>query len=236
MDIKKILRNKWVCRNIIRSIIFNFRHLPLRQAIKLPIILYKPDIGATTGKFIINGPIRPFMIELGRPIASIFPNTGIYFENRGIIEFNGPCKIGNASALSVGDKGRLCFGSGFVATSALKLACLHSITFGNGVMIGWDCLFSDSDFHRLKFVMGGGNKGYGKIIISDNTWIAMKCVILKNTYIPEGTIISAGSQISGRIESPKLSVIGPNTAIIVKKENVFRDPCDDIISYPNVNN
>lgn len=39
---------------IFQTIYFNFHHLPLKQAIFLPIILYKPQFVSTKGKIIID--------------------------------------------------------------------------------------------------------------------------------------------------------------------------------------
>ena len=40
---------------IFQTIYFNFHYLPFKQAIFLPIILYKPQFVSTKGKIIIDG-------------------------------------------------------------------------------------------------------------------------------------------------------------------------------------
>lgn len=47
--INEIKGNCWVLRSIIPTIYFNFHYLPFRQAIKLPIILYKPHLKLMKG-------------------------------------------------------------------------------------------------------------------------------------------------------------------------------------------
>lgn len=90
------------------------------------------------------------MIRLGGYGVNLYPNNGIYFNNRGIITlFNGSCVIGNNSFISVAKTGRVEFGDDFGCTASLKLACYDSITFGNHVLVGWDCLIIDNDFHAL---------------------------------------------------------------------------------------
>ena len=56
--IKKIWENRWMFRSIASSIYFNFHYLPIKQAIKLPIILYKPKLLSCKGKIIIKPQIR----------------------------------------------------------------------------------------------------------------------------------------------------------------------------------
>lgn len=40
----KIWENRWMLRSIFSTIYFNFHYLPFRQAVHLPIILYKPHL------------------------------------------------------------------------------------------------------------------------------------------------------------------------------------------------
>ena len=53
--INKIKGNRWVLRSIIPTIYFNFHYLPFRQAVKLPIFLYKPHLKLTKGSITIQG-------------------------------------------------------------------------------------------------------------------------------------------------------------------------------------
>ena len=51
----KLCMRRWVLRSIIPSIYFNFKYLPLKRAIFLPIFLYKPKFINCTGKLVIYG-------------------------------------------------------------------------------------------------------------------------------------------------------------------------------------
>lgn len=152
----KLWKKRWVVRTLIPSLIFNLRHLPFRQACKLPILLYKAKLGYCGGNFIFNCPVKFGLVKLGCNVASIYPNSGISLENSGKIIFNGKLTIGNASAISVGRAGILEFGNNVAATSSLKLVCYNSINLYDNVLVGWDCMMTDTDFHKLTFVNGGG--------------------------------------------------------------------------------
>lgn len=152
----KIWKLRWIFRYFLHSVVFNFRHLPFSQACKLPILLYKPRILNCTGKFVFRCPVRFGLVKLGANNVSIFPNSGITMENRGTVIFNGRLSVGNASAISVGETGTLEFGDNVGATTSLKLACFDSVHIQNGVLIGWDCMITDTDFHKLKYVNSGG--------------------------------------------------------------------------------
>lgn len=77
----KLFKYSWCLRNIICTIWFNFHYLPFKQAVFLPIVLYKPKIIISKGSIVINVPVRPFMIQLGRPIVYMYPNSGVMFKN-----------------------------------------------------------------------------------------------------------------------------------------------------------
>lgn len=76
---------------IFQTVYFNFHHLPFKQAIFLPIILYKPQLVSTKGKIIIDGGAFPGMIKLGLHGVSIYKNNGIMIQNNGCIIFNPHC-------------------------------------------------------------------------------------------------------------------------------------------------
>lgn len=230
--LSKLINYKWVLRNIFQTIWFNFHYLPFKQAIKLPIVLYKPRIIAAKGKIKINGAVRPFMIQLGRPNIYIYKNEGVMFENwGGEIVFNGSCMIGNASAISIGDCGHLVLGVNFRATCALKLACYHRILIDDNVLLGWECLLTDSDFHTLTKEDGQKTKGYGPVYIGENVWMAMKCIVLKNSVIPKNTVLSACTLYAGSRCTDEKVIISSNVEPYVKYKGLYRDINNDKVTY-----
>ena len=219
-------------RSIFSSIYFNFHYLPFKQAIKLPIILYKPYLLNCKGKVIIDGNIKTAMIQLGRYNVSLYPNSGIVFENNGgEIIFQGECSIGNNSAISIGTKGHIKFGNKFAASSSLKLVSYSSIEFDEYVRIGWDCLITDTDFHKMKKMKGGYSKGYGPIKIGKRNWIGSKCCILKNTETPNFCTISAGNILNKQYQVPEYSILCNDSNIIVKVSGLYRELENDKILY-----
>ena len=220
-------------RSLPASVYFNFHYLPLRQAVKLPIMLYKPRFLELKGTVRIEGDnICTGMIQLGFPTVSLYPNTGIMVENHGgEIVFKGRTKIGNASSISIGGKGRVEFGDSFVATAALKLTSYCSIRFAPRVLCAWECTFMDTDFHKLTKVNGGGySKGYAPVSIGSDTWIGMGTLILKGTVLPDYTTVGARSLLSGRYEVPPYCILAGSPAAL-KKTGYWRNIEDDKIAY-----
>lgn len=68
----------------------------------MPIWLRKAHLVKCGGKIIIElDHIKTGMIRLGGYGVSIYPDSGIIFENRGMIIFKGRCGIGNSSGISI---------------------------------------------------------------------------------------------------------------------------------------
>ena len=87
----------------------------------------------------IDNPCVSFgMIKCGFNSVSLYPNTGINIKihKQGKIIFKGKCMIGNASAISIGDRGIVIFGNNFIATVSLRLTSHHRIEFKENVLMG----------------------------------------------------------------------------------------------------
>lgn len=229
--IKKIRNYSWCFRNLLSSIYFNFHYLPFSEALKLPILLYKPKLRTLKGSIEIVGGVKFGMIKLGCNMVSIYPNSGIMLELRGKITFKGRCSIGNNSYISTSEQSEIVFGDDFASSTTLRLVCYDRIEFGNRVLVGWDCMFTDTDFHKITREDGTESKGYGPITIGDDTWIANGCRFLKNTTLPNKIIVAACSVVSGNINAPEKSIIGSQSHVSVLAYGRWLDRKDDEITY-----
>ena len=233
----KIVKKMWIYRcyfrSLLYSIYFNFRFLPFKQAVHFPILFYKPCFGKLKGKIIIDSEhVTMGMIHLGAMECSLYPNSGIVFENHGgIVVFKGICCIGNASAISVGKNGYLEFGYHFKATAQFRCVAYHYVKFGDKCRFGWDCLVMDSDLHKLKKECGGYTKGYGCVKLGNSNWIGTRSFILKNTETSDFCIIAGGSRVSGKHMYEKKVIIGNSSDVKLLKEGVYRDIFDDVVEY-----
>ena len=235
--LKIIYNHRWVLRAIIPSLWFCIRHLPFKQAIKVPILLYKPHLGNNSGRFVINGPVHFGMIRLGYKQVSIYPNTGIMLDNNGVIIFNGECSIGNNSYISVGNKGVITFGDNCRATTSLKIVCYHKIDIEDNVLIGWQNCLYDTDFHKLTHVKSGGvlakstKPGYGSIKIGHDTWIGNGCKIYKGVTVPPYSVVGADTILTKTVTDETHTLICNERKSVVKVHGVFRNASDDSIEY-----
>lgn len=230
--IKKILNNKWMLRSLIKTVYFNFHYLPFSQAIKLPIILYKPHFLKLKGRIIIQGNVRTGMITLGRNIVSIYPDTGINIENHGgTIIFQGHCLIGNNSSISVGEKSTVTIGSNFIATTTLRLISYHKISIDENVLCGWNCMFVDTDFHKLTLLPSRTcPPAFGEIEIGRDCWMAMNSTVMKNGKIGDYCVVAGNSIINKDFSEYTYCLLAGQPAD-VKKRGIFRDRNNDVVEY-----
>ncbi|KAA0893602.1 acyltransferase [Oryzomonas rubra] len=129
--------------------------------------------------------------------------------------------------VSIGD--RVYLGGGTVI-------CRSKIEFGNDIFVAWGGYLYDHDSHSLDYrqrhldmsrqledYRNGKNFILSKdwsvvnskpIVIQDNVWIGMHCIILKGVTIGEGAIIGAGSVVTRDVEP--WTVVAGNPAKLVK--------------------
>ena len=228
--VKTLWLMKWMFRSLFSSIFFNFHYLPFRQAIKLPILLYKPRFIKIKGKIQITGPVTFGMIQLGKFSANINPNNGISFENLGgTITFEGRCLIGNSAYLVVGPKGNLTIGNGFRNTTGIRIICYKSIVFGQYVSIGWNSILMDTNFHPLIDKRDNTcKKASGPIEIGSYNWLGTECLVMHSTKTPPRCIFGARCTITKRSEMESYCVTVPSSKCIVATNNVYRDIGGDL--------
>lgn len=189
-----------------KIIYFNFRFLPFRVALKLPIFLdYKTKvvIPARRGsiKFTDYNIIRPGLIRLGIGYGSfeLGRNRSSFFkiEESGCVVFQGKCNIDAGFRIVASRNSLISFGRNFHSNAGLLLSAANIITIGNNVGMGWECTVIDGDGHPIVDITTNAVVNSSKpITINDSTWIASKVSILKgvslaaNTIVPYGTILT----------------------------------------------
>lgn len=117
------------------------------------------------------------------------------------------------------------------------------IWLGNGseCYIGNDCMFSYNVVIRTTDGHVILDKDTGKIIneqrnpcvIGNHCWIGMRSLIMKNVYLPDNTIVGAGSVVTSKFDE-SYTVIAGNPAQVMKK-NVVHDG-RTIYEYKNLLN
>jgi acetyltransferase-like isoleucine patch superfamily enzyme len=194
-----------------KTVYFNLRVLPFRQAVRLP-LLVSPKVALydLRGAVTIQGPIRPAMIligfgELG---AFDFRRSRAVWQVAGRVVFEGPARLGHGFKLTVADTGTVTFGSEFLGIIESQVLCRDSIRFGRGSAVGWNVMITDTDFHELIPAEGPPADPNAPVVIGDGAWIGARSTIMKGVRVPHDTVVAAGSVVARPIEEANTVVAG----------------------------
>lgn len=209
--------------SIPKTIFFNFRVLPFKDAIKLPFFIsYNTQIGEVhRGVILINQKLSIFMIRIG-----IGGTKGVCANRKGYISFGKNAKIifdgfsgfSEGSSIRV-DKGTLMFGANFSANKNFFISCSESISIGDNVLIGWNVNIRDSDGHvvyPLDEAKYTSNMS-GSVEIGNNVWLAANVDILKGVEIPSDCVVGYNSCVTKKFKENNCLIAGYPAKIIKHK-------------------
>lgn len=111
---------------------------------------------------------------------------------------------------------RLLIGEDFGMTGG-TLCAAQSLQIGDRVIIGANCVITDTDFHPIDPETRKVDTKAGKTrptTIGDDVFIGMNCLILKGSHIGNGSVIGAGSVVSGEV--PEGVVFAGNPAKFIR--------------------
>lgn len=95
------------------------------------------------------------------------------------------------AAIKIGDKAGI---------SGATIVARESITIGDRVLLGANCIIVDNDFHPLERSLRHRNSNQNiqssPVVIKDDVWVGMNAIVLKGVTVGEGAIIAAGSLVS----------------------------------------
>lgn len=130
---------------------FNFRYLPFRQAIHLPVwitlnckIMLLGGVKCKVSKF---AAIKIGFHEV--PIMNPNDKTVINVNRDGLVIFDGSAHIGRGTKIHVAKGAILTLGDNFAISASTQINCYKAITFGRDVQFSWDCFVTDSDTHII---------------------------------------------------------------------------------------
>lgn len=184
---------------LLHSLFFNFKLLPIKQAIKLPIYIYGPiKFYWLCGKIELRSEkIFSGMIKLGRN-NEFFNGTDkssfILMEKNSKIIFEGPCAIGNNYKIRVTQNAELIFGAYTFFGSSIKFICSNKIKIVAYTRCAYESQFVDSNFHFvLNMKTGNVTRRESEILIGKCNWIGNRTSITKGSKTKDFSIICAGS-------------------------------------------
>jgi acetyltransferase-like isoleucine patch superfamily enzyme len=204
---------------ILKTIYYNFKLLPFKEAILIPILISKNTrVIRSDGVVKILNRISTGMIKIGFGEVDIFDRNSITIISLkgkdSSITFRGKAFIGQGSKLSI--DGQLKLGENFTITAHSQIWCKKRIEFGDNNLISWDVLMVDTDGHKILNESNSIINKPSEIIIGSNNWIGCRTIILKGTLLGDGNVVAAGSLLSGSHCTTECSIIAGRPGKVIK--------------------
>lgn len=188
-------------------------HLSRRMADRMYLLNVRSIIGvqAAQGLSVQGRPLikidRGCLLALEHNIVLNSRNTNYH------VNMHAPVKLmadGNNSCIVIG------------AHTRIHGTCIHAsdrVEIGRRCLIAANTQIIDNNRHDLSFAnveMRGDTTGTPRPVhIGDDVWIGLNVIVLPGTSIGQGSVIAAGSVISGNV--PPMSLVRGNPGIVVKR-------------------
>lgn len=207
--------------NWLKTIWFNFKALPFKQAVRIPFILsYNVKI-RKVGRIELTDQVHPGMVSIGVVKISAYSSNSnpTYISNNGTLKIKGNIKIHPGVKMYVNPNACLDLGKRVNIGFDSKIICYKSIRIGDDFRMSWEGQIFDTDFHFLYNIEK--DKHYPRIkpvYIGDDVFIGNRCTIGKGTVIPRGSVVSCVSKVSGDFtEEGEHLLLSGNPAKVIKK-------------------
>jgi acetyltransferase-like isoleucine patch superfamily enzyme len=204
-----------------KSLYINLHYFGLK-GLRLPILVTRRTrLISVKGNVKINLPLKCGTVIIG--YSKVKMNAGNQWsswEVLGELCFEGSANFGVGSKLWVGQNGIMKIGPNFNVTASAQIGCFHQVIIGKDVLFSWDILLMDTDSHAIYDKEMRVINPDKPIIIMDNVWVGARTIILKGAYLPENSVVGAGSLINKKFEKSRVLIAG-NPSRIVKEEIVW---------------
>lgn len=210
--------------SVTKSLYYNFKYLPIKQACFIPIVIAKGVTIEGKGKITIiewDGKSHPGIYIGGRTLKWM-PRSK---HNPTVLQIDGKLSIrpsfyfGSGGGIEVSEGAVLSFENGFNATGRCNIICRHKIQFGKDVLVSWDTYFMDSDQHSVLDNDYNVSNYDASVVIGNHVWIASNVSVLKNSYISDQTVVGSNTLIKGIFKEEKVMLAGSPARIC--KRNIM---------------
>ncbi|MEW8506252.1 MAG: acyltransferase [Candidatus Thiodiazotropha sp.] len=94
-----------------------------------------------------------------------------------------------------------------------EIHCAREVSIGKDVMISWDCVIMDRDYHAT----ANNTETIKPVTIEDEVWIGCRSIILKGVKIERKAIVAAGSVVTKNVAAN--TIVGGNPAKLIRDLN-----------------
>lgn len=209
-----------------KSIFFNLKVLPFRQAIKIPFFVSRHTKikGINRKNFICNFNKDKVKFGLCR-IGISGSETGLMIKNKSLlyIHNNGKIYVNGSICLSRGiyleaNGGVIIFGNNIKMNTGCYIESeKSSITIGSDCSFGWNCTIKNCDGHHI-VENGKIMDNHSDIYIGNHCWICSEATILKGGYLGDNCVLGYRSLLSKKISDKNGVIFAGQPAKIIKTD------------------
>ena len=204
-----------------KTVYFNLRSMPLRQAMRLPVYIFShSQFSSLSGRVEVRGALRPGMVRIGKREDRGQGVTNI--RNLGLMILHDGVTIMQGCDLYVGPSGTLEIGTGSRIRENVFISASKLVRIGELTGIAYQSTIADDDFH---YVLDTGSGKIGdcrsSIIIGARNWIGSRTVIKKGTVTPDDLIVASSYSVLGKDYTktvPPYSVLGGIPARLLRTD------------------
>ncbi|TGX80313.1 acyltransferase [Palleniella muris] len=206
--------------NLLRSIYFNFRYLPLGQAIYLPIwITTNFRYKLSRGQLVLSKPYRRsvFLGDCGSFGLQQF-HGGLYLAEGAKLILHGMTVLGEGTVLRCDKNSVIELGNNFYCNKNCFLRSSELIQFGAECSLGWNVQINTNDGHVIVH-NGTRSDCIGAVKFGNNVWLTSNVIVTKGVKVADGCIIAQGAVVTKSIEDNNVLVGGVPARVI--NQNVY---------------
>lgn len=209
----------------LRSFVFCLLHLPIKQAIYIPILIgakvIKKDFSGTI--IIDSQSIYRGMIKLGIDKGSFsMGDKQSYLTGAGKIIFLGATNICSGFRFAVSPNGEILLGNRTFMNANVTISSNTIVSIGDFCNFGWNCTILDGDGHKIINIRDKRTINHNSPVIIENyCWLSAHCTITKGVRLCHHTITPYGSVINKSNKTPFVLWGGATNKIL--KEDIARE-------------
>ena len=192
--------------NLLKSLYFNFRYLPFRQAIYMPVWItanFKVR-GLRRGMLVLHQPYRKsvFLGDCGSPGLQEMKG-GLFFSAHSRLILHGFTVVAQGSVLRLDEDATIEIGRNFYCNKNCFFRSSSKITFGEECLLGWNVQINTSDGHVVSHD-GVRKPSELPVAIGNHVWLTANTIVTKGVSVAVGCIIAQGAVVTKSVDEPNI--------------------------------
>ena len=186
--------------NIVYTIFFNFRFLPVKQALHLPIwITQNVRIKYLKRNQIVLKQIKLGLVKIGvEGSPGLFaPKAVLLAASGGKFIFDGAAIVAKGTVLRCDENAIIQMGDNFYCNCNCFFRSTNIISFGKNCSVGWNVTLNTSDGHSI-WHEKDLQKKEGPITIGNHVWITPNVSFTKNSGVGDDCVVAQGAVVTKR--------------------------------------